>query len=407
MVGVEAYAAEHMVYLFFCVFILVGLHLWSHHWKTRKMNAFAHVESMRKIADSVSKPGRVLKCALIWAVYLLLVFALMRPQGNPDQELENGEPGEDAKTVTSSLSLEEIQKGGEDEKGAKVKVRESARDIIVLLDVSASMGAEDLYPNRLQKAKEIIRDIISALDGEHVGLVVFTSTPSVKCVLTLDYTYFKRVLEDVVINDNDFAGTRFTPALEEIFDRQFDFSENKHKELIIVTDGGDTDLEGLEGEDKAAFETGILSLAREAREENDIRVHVIGLGTPGGAIVHGVKDRHGGAVRSGLNEPFLKAVSQNGEGVYVSVKDSHVDMKTIYRENIAVGGSEEMEKEKEITVDQEKLKELVQKQKEREEQKVVYEEFYIHPLALAILLLLVEFFISDRKKHRGRKEASP
>ncbi|MCP4694429.1 MAG: VWA domain-containing protein [Desulfobacterales bacterium] len=407
MFGVEAYAAENMVYLFFCVFILVGLYLWSHHWKARKMDAFAHMASMKKIADSVSAPKRALKRALMCAVYLLLVFALMRPQGNPDQELENGAPKEDAKTVSASLSLEEIEKGDDGEKGKKVTVRESARDIILLLDVSASMGAEDLYPNRLRKAKEIIRDIVSALDGEHVGLVVFTSTPSVKCILTLDYTYFKGVLELVTINDNDFAGTRFTPALEEIFDRQFDFSENKHKELIIITDGGDTDLEGLEGEDKTAFENNIHALVRQAHEENDIRVHVIGLGTPGGAIIHGVKDRHGNPVRSGLNEPFLKAISQNGEGVYVSVKDANVDMKTIYRENIAVGGADDLEKEKEITVDPDKLKELVRKQKEREEQKVVYEEFYIYPLALGLLLLLVEFFLTDRKKRQGPKEASP
>ncbi len=400
MFGIEAYANENMVYLFFCVFILVGMYLWSHHWKKGKMNAFAHIESMKKIADSVSVPKRVFKRMLMCAIYLLLVFALMRPQGNPDQELEDDAPKDENKTVSASLSLEDIKKDGEGGEGKKVKVRESARDIIFLLDVSASMGAEDLYPNRLQKAREIISDIISALDGEHVGLVVFTSVPSVKCILTLDYTYFKRVLEDVEINDNDFAGTKFTPALEEIFDRQFDFSENKFKELIIITDGGDTDLEGLEGADKTAFENNIYSMVEEAHEENDIRVHAIGLGTPGGAIIHGVKDQHGNPVRSGLNEEFLKTIGEKARGVYVSVKDSFVDIKSIYRNNIATGGPEDLQKEKEIEVDKDKLKELVQKQKEREDQKVVYEEFYIYPLALAIALLLIEFFITDRKKRR-------
>ena len=397
MFGIESYANENLVYLFFPVFILVGLYLWAHHWKVRKMAAFAHIDSMRKIADSASPFKKIVKRVMMCAVYLLLVFSLMRPQGNPDQELEDKTPKDENKKISASLSLEDMEKNEGDE-GKKVKVREAARDIIFLLDVSASMGAEDLFPNRLQKAKEMIRDVISALDGEHVGLVVFTSIPSVKCVLTLDYTYFKQILDNVTINDNDFAGTKFTPALEEIFERQFDFSDNKFKDLIIITDGGDTDMEGLKGPDRKSFEDQIYMMAETAHKENGIRVHAIGLGTKAGSIVHGVKDRQGNPVRSSLNEDFLKSISRKAEGVYVSVEDSYVDMKEIFRKNIAVGGSEDFFKEKEIELDQDMLKELVQKQKEEEEQKVVYEEFYVYPLALAIFLLLMEFFISERRK---------
>jgi Ca-activated chloride channel homolog len=402
MFGIEAYANENAVYLFFCIFIIIGIYLWSYHWKASKMEAFAHIDSMKKIADSVSLPKKLTKRTLVCIAYLLLVFSLMRPQGNPDQELNNETHEEKKKTISSALSLEDIKnKKG---KGTKIKVRESARDIIFLLDVSASMGAEDLYPNRLQKAKDMILDIVSALDGEHIGLVIFTSVPSVKCILTLDYSYFKKVLEGVEINDNDFAGTKFTPSLEEITGRQFDFSENKYKDLIIITDGGDTDLEALDDTDKAAFEKEIYDHAKMAFDEKGIKIHSIGLGTKAGSIVHGVKDSQGNPVRSSLNEEFLKNISRNAKGIYVSVEDSYVDMKEIYKNNIAVEGPTDKEIEKEIDIDPDKLKELVQKQKEKEEKKVVYEEFYIYPLILAVFLLFAEFFISEKKRIRPEKE---
>jgi Ca-activated chloride channel family protein len=397
---ITAYANESLVYLFFPVFFLIGLFVWSYHDKKIKMAAFAHMESMKKIADSVSLTGRIAKRVCLCLVYLLLVFSMIRPQGEADKALKEAESGDKTdKTVTSAMTLENIQKK---ENGQKVKVRENARDILFLLDVSASMSAPDLYPDRLEKAKYLIRDILSCLDGEHVGLVVFTSVPSVKCVLTLDYTYFKQILEAVSINDNDYAGTKFMPALKEIVDRQFDFSEHKYKDLIVITDGGDTTLETLEGKDKESYETSFFDLAKSAYEEKGIRIHTIGMGTKGGAIIPGVKDQAGNPVKSTLNESFLKGISHRSKGVYMAVEDSMVNMTEIFKKHIAP--EEKMDIEKEMAVDPDKLKELVQKQKEEEEQKVVYEEYYIYPLFLAILILVAEFFIPERKRVRRDKK---
>lgn len=396
MFGIETYANQYLVYLFFTIFIPIGLFIWKYHWKRAKIAAFAHIASMRKIADAVSFPKIIVKRTLVCCAYVLIVFALMRPQGNPEQELKDGSAPPQNKEIASSLSVEDMKKT--DGKGQKVKIRETARDVLFLLDVSASMGAEDLYPNRLEKAKLMIRDIISVLDGEHIGLIVFTSVPSVKCVLTLDYTYFKQVLDDVKINDNDFAGTKFTPALEEVIERQFDFSDNKHKDLIVITDGGDTDLEGLEGEDKAKLENAIYDMAETAYGENDIRIHTVGLGSRSGSIVYGVKDSSGQPVRSGLNETFLKNISRRAKGLYVSVEDSYVNIQDIFQKRFAEDRKSDLEKERELELDQDKLKELVQKQKEKEEKKVVYEEFYTWPLLFAILLLGIEFFISEKRR---------
>jgi len=400
--GIETYANQQLFYLLFGVFILVGIFLWSYHWREARAAKFAHIKSMEKIADTISKPKRITKRVLLCLAYLFLIFAIMRPQGNPDQKLNEPDSDQQDKKISASISMEEIKADGGE--AAKVKVRESARDIIFLLDVSASMGAEDLYPNRLSKAKEMINDIVSALDGEHVGLVIFTSVPSVKCVLTLDYTYFRQVLAEVKINDNDFAGTKFGPALSEVIHKQFDFSENKYKELIIITDGSDTDIEGLTGADRTAAENVIYDLCEEAYKEKGIRIHTIGIGTKAGSIVLGVKDAQGQAVKSSLNEEFLRGISERAKGINIAAADSFVDMKAIYLDKIAVGTQEEISKEVEVNKD--RLNELVEKQKEEGEQKIVYQEFYVWPLLLALLLLVIEFFMTDRKKTKQLSEQS-
>ena len=394
MFGIEAYANQDLVYLMFGVFILIAIFLWSYHWKAAKMAQFAHIKSMAKIADHISKPKKITKRVLSCLVYLLLIFTILRPQGIADHNLDDADKDTAKKEISSSLSMEDLSKKGA--KSQKVKVRESARDIIFLLDVSASMGAEDLYPNRLSKAKQIIHDVVSALDGEHIGLVIFTSVPSVKCVLTLDYTYFLDILDKVTINDNDFAGTKFTPALSEIINKQFDFSENENKDLFIITDGGDTDVEGLEGQDRTAKENSIYDLSAQGFETKGIRIHTIGLGSREGSVVQGVKNQNGQVVKSSLNEDFLKNISAKAKGLNISVADGVVDMKNIYLTKIATEANKE--KLKEIELDKNRLKELVEKQKEKGEQKIVYKELYTYPLLLALILLITEFFVSEKKR---------
>ena len=395
MFGIENYANLHFYLLYFLLIPLIALFIWSKHRKEKRMAAFAHSESMKKIADSMSRPKIVIKQVLLCISFCLLIFAILRPQGNP-QDLNKPEDSDDKdKDNNSSLSLEDISKGKD---GKKAKIRESARDVIFLLDVSGSMGAEDLTPNRLERAKDMIADTVSAMNSEHVGLIIFTSVPSVKSILTLDYSYFKSVLRTVNLNDNDYTGTKFTAALTEIIDRQFDFSKNKYKELIIITDGGDTDVEGLQGEQKEALENSIYELAKRGYEEKGIRIHTVGIGSRKGSVLPGLKDEKGNPVKSSLNEAFLQKIAKNASGIYVPAADNNVNMEDIYRNKIVAGTDKDVIREKEINVDENKLKELVQKEKQQKEKKMVYEEFFIYPCLLLIILLIVENFITVRKK---------
>jgi len=391
MFFIHKFGNESFVYLIFGVGLVILLFYYIYHWKINKMSEFAHVESAKKIFDSVSKNKRIMKYALLCIVYILFCLSIMRPQGYSD-DLPDENEDENKKEINLDLS----KSSKKEEDNQKIKVKEAARDIVFLLDVSGSMGAEDLLPNRLEKAKDYITDIVDELDGEHVGLVVFTSVPSVKCVLTLDYTYFKQVLKSVVVNDNDYAGTKFLPALNEIINKQFDYSDNKNKELIIITDGGDTDLEALKGDAKIQFEENLIELVKTGFETNKIRIHTIGLGTVVGSIVPGVKDESGEYYKSSLNDSLLKNISKNAGGIYLGAEDGDPDMKAYYKKYI--GKATDELKEKEINVDKKLLNDLVQKKRTEEDRKVIYKEFYWIPTGLAALLLIFEYLISERKK---------
>ena len=391
MFFINKFGNENAVYLIFGVFALGIIFYFVYQWKQNKMAEFAHIDSAKKIFDSISSKKRIFKYCLLCVVYVLICLAIMRPQGISDDLPEDNE-NKEKKEV--KLDLGKASK--DPEKNQKIKVKESSRDVIFLLDVSGSMGAEDLSPNRLEKAKDYISDMVDVFDGEHVGLVIFTSTATVKCVLTLDYTYFKQVLKIVELNDNDYAGTKFMPALDEIINKQFDYSENKNKELIVITDGGDTELEGLEGESKVQFEKSIMDLVKKGNQENKIRIHTIGIGTKAGSIIPGVKDSKGAYVKSSLNESFLKNISKTANGIYIPAEDGDPDMKAYYKKHIGIASN--LAKEKEINVDEKMLNDMVQKAKIEEDRKIVYRELFWIPAGLAGLLLILEFLVSERKK---------
>ena len=166
--------------------------------------------------------------------------------------------------------------------------------------------------------------------------------------------------------------------------------------MIIITDGGHTELEGLNGEAKAQFEKNMTDLVKKGYEENKIRIHTIGIGTKSGSLVPGVKDANGAYVKSSLNDTFLKNISKNAGGVYIAAEDGDPDMKAYYKKYIGIANSKSQEKE--INVDQNMLNDMVQKSKTEEDRKIVYRELFWIPIGLAGLFLIFEFLISERKK---------
>ncbi len=142
---------------------------------------------------------------ILVSAVLLIVFALSRPAWNPHPEL--------------------LQREG--------------RDVVFILDVSNSMLADDIYPNRLERAKMAIWDCVESFDGNRVGLVVFAGSSAIKCPLTLDTDFFHYMLGKVGINSVDQGGTRLSDAIIKTADKLFADSKRGYKDIVLITDGGD------------------------------------------------------------------------------------------------------------------------------------------------------------------------
>ena len=162
---------------------------------------------MSRIGISVSEVRRYWKLGLLLFSFVFLILACTRPGWNP--------------------SPKSIQRKG--------------RDVVFLLDVSKSMLAEDLAPNRLQRAKLAILDCIERLQGDRVAVVAFAGTAVVKCPLTLDYGYFRMMLESVTTDSVSRGGTLIGDALRKTLEDVFDDQERQFKDIILITDGEDHD----------------------------------------------------------------------------------------------------------------------------------------------------------------------
>lgn len=185
-------------------------------------------------------------------------------------------------------------------------------DILVCLDISSSMKAEDIKPNRLEKAKLAISQFISRLKGDRIGLVVFAGTSHLYLPLTGDYEAARLFVEAV---DTDMIQTQGTVLSEAIRTAISSFPEDdaKYRVLIVVTDGEDHEGQALE-------------MAREAARK-EIVVHAVGVGTSIGSLIPVLdekgnrvaykKDRAGKLITTSLNAAMLREFAESGGGLFL------------------------------------------------------------------------------------------
>ena len=248
---------------------------------------------------SVSSPtASVFRVIFILAALAALIIALAGPAWNPIEET--------------------IQREG--------------RDVVFVLDVSKSMLAEDLRPNRLERAKIDIADCLESLDGDRVALVVFAGTASVQCPLTQDYGFFRMMLADVSPDSVSRGGTAIGDALRVAQKQVFDEQDKAYRDIILITDGEDHDSFPVE----AAKEIGAAN----------IRLIAIGIGddTDGTPIPitdpqTGLKRNltyKGEIVRSKLDSATLKQMAEaTPQGIYLPVATNTMDLRAIYSQLIA------------------------------------------------------------------------
>jgi Ca-activated chloride channel family protein len=253
-----------------------------------------------------------------------------------------------------------------------VKVERQGIDVVIALDTSLSMLAEDVRPNRLERAKQEIDDVISGLDGDRVGIVAFAGEAIALCPLTVDYAAALMLVRSVDVYTISEPGSAIAEAIEAAT-ALFDGSQVGDRAIILVTDG-----ENQEGDPVQA--------ARAAAEEG-IRVYAIGLGNPKGELIpeHGAdgsitgykKDARGETVLSRLDEKTLEAVASASGGKYLPATTEGLEIKVLYDE---------------ISGMQKKLikGEFIERKKER---------FWI-PLAVALACLLLDALVSTRATRR-------
>lgn len=200
---------------------------------------------------------------------------------------------------------------------------QEGRDLLILLDVSRSMLAKDLKPNRLEFAKLKIRDLVSKLAVDRVGLIIFSGSAFLQCPLTIDHAAFLMYLKNVDVESISSGTTSIESALQKALSVYMQTPDRKNKLVAIITDGEDFSAN--------------LGNAKNLAASNNIRLFALGVGTPEGAPIpvfdnfgkpagHQT-DENGQIVTTKLNEEKLREITQTLNGVYIrsTYQDADVD----------------------------------------------------------------------------------
>lgn len=334
------FANGHLAYLFLFLIALAGLYLFSFRRKKALLGKYADQVLWTHLLSSFAQKRQNLKFLFVLTAIFLMIIALLRPQWGFHEE--------------------DISRRGV--------------DIFIAVDVSKSMLTQDVLPSRLARAKLAIEDLVNQLKGDRIGLVAFAGSAFVQCPLTVDYDSFLESVEDLDVNLIPRGGTDIESAINEARWSFATGSEGIYKTLIIITDG-----ESHEGDAIAA--------AAKAAQEN-ITIHTIGVGTAEGDLIRVVdeqgsgeflKNKEGDVIKSRLNDDQLKQIAFKGKGAFVKATSTQFGLDLIYNNKISA-----ME-----------IKDIEGKSEKR------YTERYQIPLALALVLLLLEVFIGERIKNES------
>jgi Ca-activated chloride channel family protein len=255
------------------------------------------------------------------------------------------------------------------------QIKRQGRDIAILLDTSRSMLAEDIKPNRLERSKIAISDLLETLQGDRIAIVTFAGNSTVKCPLTQDYAFVRMALADISTDSTSRGGTVIGDAIRKAATEVFDRQSREFKDIILITDG-----EEHEGEESFPVQ------AAEKAAEEGIRIIAIGLGDEDqgaripitgadGARTFLMYD--GKEVWSKLAGDKLRDIVFPTGGRFLAVRPGETfSLDRIYADLIATAAKRELESTTMMKYD---------------------EKFQIF-LMLAIVLIILEVLVSERKK---------
>jgi Ca-activated chloride channel family protein len=328
----------YMLHLLWIIPFVAALFIYGWQKRRKALLKFIDAGLLDRINISIVYSKRYMKALLVIFSILFIIFSLTRPSWNPRPE----------------------------------KIERRGRDVVFLLDVSKSMLAEDLVPNRLERAKLAIQDCIEQLKGDRVALVAFAGTAAIKCPLTHDYSFFRMMLENISYDSIERGGTMLGDAVRLVTTDVFDDQIKEYKDIILITDGEDHDSFPVEAAKKAG-ERGIRLIAIGLGDENEGKRIPI-TNKEGKKVFLKYKGKE---IWSKLDADTLrKMVNVTPGGKYFNVSTGTIDLGTVYRQLIASAEQKKLESE---TIKR-------------------YEEKFQIFLTVGLFLLFLEYVISERKK---------
>ena len=314
--------------------IIFGI-IFYENWKKRAYKLFGEKQLVSKLTSSYSKRKALTKHILTILIFTFLIIGLSNPK--------------------IGTKMEEVKREGV--------------DLIIAIDLSNSMLAEAIKPNRLERSKQAISRLIDKLTGDRIGLVVFAGDAYIQLPITTDYAAAKLFLSTVNTNIMPNQGTEIGKAID-LGIKSFDMKNDQSKAIIIITDGENHDENAIE-KTKEAQKLGIF-------------VHTLGMGlSKGGPIpiynksgiqIGNRKDNDGNTIVSKLNEELLQKIAIEGKGSYVRANNSKVGLSTLFSE--------------------------INKMEKKEIGTMVFTEFkdrFQIFLALTLFLLFIDLILSKKK----------
>lgn len=333
---------EHPAYFYALLLIPVftGLFLYLVYWKRKSMEGFGDVAVIRRLIPDLSMKRNLFKFIVMMSAYALLVLGLANPQ--------------------TGSKLQEVKRSG--------------IDIMVALDVSNSMLAEDIQPNRLERAKQAISRLIDKLGEDRIGIVIFAGKAYTQLPITTDYGAAKLFLSNISNQMVPSQGTAIGDAID-LCVKSFKNS-TKSKVIILISDGENHEDDAM--------------AAAKAAYENGVRVYSIGIGSPEGSpiplyneagVQTGYKaDRDGNTIMTRLDETGLQQLASAGSGIYIRASNTEFGLKKIFDE---ISKLDKTEFETKIYSD--------------------YEDRFQYFIGLSLLLILLDVFFFERRSKWVRK----
>ena len=325
------FANIEVLWLLWTIPVFVAAYIWYTRLKRRQLESFGDAELMAQLMPNASRTRPTVKFAIVIVALTLLIIAAARPQFGQNEHTE----------------------------------KRQGIEAIVALDISNSMLAEDVAPNRLDRAKQMLSKLMDNMVNDKVGLVVFAGEAFIQLPITCDYVSAKMFLNAIKPELIKTQGTAIGDALSTSI-RCFGEQSDASRAIILITDGEN-------------HEDDAVAVAKRAKEAG-IQVLVVGIGKPEGSPIpvpgtnNFRKDRQGNVVVSRLNEDMCREIAQAGGGIYVRCDNTNTATKAIQKE----------------------LDKLATQEIETQVFTDYNEQFQSFAL-IALLLLVIDFFIFNRK----------